>query len=531
MAYACARMHSTSFFLHGKRVTQSMSFSLSPPSAPVDHQVQVGDVLFVVLKNLCTLPHSGRILRGLMPYMDICKATQMFLFTERSQHEPWEPTSSPRVKWQELVHWSQQSRFRGVACARANTSVAEVQAAFEEDPLHLVEWAAKRWKATIIQSAAPFRLQPCFVPKPWGREVWLTGIEKRGIALACDAHGSTKLPYALGLFPAPLMGIEGGVEPILLKILEPAAEDSLGDLYLEVHKEKWEVYVVLSVKKRAWPTGEGLLLAGVDLELQTGLQSKSATKWEGIYENGLKKKIEAYQKVRQKLDAWLDEEMEKHNFDDSQREAPGPRRKLLLKAPAALNEQEQTLRKDVEGMLGQIPLKRGDIVSLPPGVLHSLRRGIRVVEFQTPTYERWIAMFNQKTLTQAHWDTKMALKHMRKAPYSIPKVKVLQKEADWKMEQVVDFPQFTVTRLRLNHAGDVYTPSIPHSLAYQLVFVSGGAGILRWGQGEQMVLEAEDAVFLPHEIGKFEVQSTSAKGMSVLFATPKIQMQAASAAS
>jgi hypothetical protein len=36
---------------------------------------------------------------------------------------------------------------------------------------------------------------------------------------------------------------------ILLKTLNPVADDVIGDLYYEMHEEKWEVYVVTEIDK------------------------------------------------------------------------------------------------------------------------------------------------------------------------------------------------------------------------------------------------------------------------------------------
>ena len=96
------------------------------------------------------------------------------------------------------------------------------------------------------------RLDVLQIPKPWGYEGWYTGVEIRGVALIHDRFGRTELPYALGLFPEPLLN--GADEQlILLKTLNPVREEVLGDLYLEMHEKKWEAvsYTHLTLPTKA----------------------------------------------------------------------------------------------------------------------------------------------------------------------------------------------------------------------------------------------------------------------------------------
>ena len=41
-------------------------------------------------------------------------------------------------------------------------------------------------------------------------------------------------------------------------------------------------------------------------------------------------------------------------------------------------------------LLASTELRVGDVVTIPPGTPHSLLRGVTVVEFQTPVFERRI---------------------------------------------------------------------------------------------------------------------------------------------
>ena len=62
--------------------------------------------LFMVMNRLGANPASGRLLRGLTPYLDEQGASHVFLFTERRRREPWGADPEQRVTYQELVHWA-----------------------------------------------------------------------------------------------------------------------------------------------------------------------------------------------------------------------------------------------------------------------------------------------------------------------------------------------------------------------------------------------------------------------------------------
>ena len=80
---------------------------------------------------------------------------------------------------------------------------------------------------------SPCALRPVTVPKPWGREVWYSGVEARGESGVCTTAGVEPLSQYLGE--------RGRTEPV---ILLKALQATTGDLYLEVHETKSEVYVV-----------------------------------------------------------------------------------------------------------------------------------------------------------------------------------------------------------------------------------------------------------------------------------------------
>lgn len=488
-------------------------FAASPPADTYDGPK---GCLLMVMEGLGTQPVSGRLLRGLTPFLDERKAKDVFLFTERKRTETW-LSGKPSVPYQELVHWARDNAagvYRGVSWKGPQIEVSELVELFQQNPKSLVEDLAKKYGAAIISSVQPLRLEACEIKKPWGQEIWYTGVESRGVSRVVTSHGATEIPYALGMFPVPLIG-ESEPDPILFKILDPLPEEVFGDLYLEVHREKWETYLVLSIDKKAWPDGVGYLRAG--------LNAKEIEKWKkkqegvpGLVEE-LKARIEEYEGTRREIDDRLDKALgAKAKGGEWSREV---QQAQLNKMPAKLTEKEQRQRRSVEALLGRIPLKKGDVVVLPPGVLHSLQHGVKVAEFQTATYERLIAMFSQKVLTQTHWDTAAALETMSTEPYQVPELTALPEDQSGVTRHLlVDFPEFSVVRIVL----DPNIERLDHPEGegeYRLLYVVSGTGKLSSKSGEVVALEKEDGFLLPAIFRNYTISAKSK--LTLLVAYPK----------
>lgn len=481
------------------------------------------DSILLEMTGLGRNPPSGRLLRGLTPYLDEQDARHVFLFTERKRREPWSRQPDKLVAYQEIVHWERRPDggiYRGVCAPGRTLSRDEIVQAFEYEPLALVEWAARRMEAAVISNRDPLALDVCYIPKPWGREGWYTGIEKRGVSRVRSPSGTTALPYALGMFPVPIAG-EDEEPPILVKTLEPLPDPVYGDLYLEVHREKWETYVVLDVDRSAWPDGVGSLCAGLQPEVMESYRAHHGSDWEEHIGAELAQAIQEYEQVRRRLDDLLDEALRERGDNPQEPVPPEVHRELAAELPAELQREEEARRAKVESFLGQVPLQAGDVVTLPPGVLHSLRHGVNVIEFQTPTYERLIAMFAQKVLTQPHWDVREAVALMEKAPYEPPRLEVLEEEDGLLVERIVDFPQFVVDRVRLelNHKLEARTEG--HN-QYQVLFVTEGKGELILSDNRTYPLAPQAAYLLPATLGPFVINALSAKGLVYLRTTPHL---------
>ncbi|MDH5737513.1 MAG: hypothetical protein OEZ23_04350 [Gammaproteobacteria bacterium] len=283
----------------------------------------------------------------------------------------------------------------------------------------------------------PLVLEPVDVPKPWGREIWFTGMEARGVSCA----EGIPLPWIMSFSPLHLTG-GPWTEPILLKILDPLAEEVFGDLYFEMHENKQEVYVVTHVDPAAWPEGEGCIKLGFDPSVVKTYESPES------FLNAYKAAVLEYRGIRQTIDGLLDLQRTTLSLSKSEPVPLDTLKSWLSKVPQALIDEEHKKRRHMDRFTYMNRLKPGDVIKVPTLVPHSLQHGVRVIEFQSPHYERYILSFAQKVLTQDHWDTEEALKKA-KLIFATEEVKVLQEKEDCRVEQLVMFDSFQAIRIML----------------------------------------------------------------------------------
>ena len=103
---------------------------------------------------------------------------------------------------------------------------------------------------------------------------------------------------------------------------------------------------------------------------------------------------------------------------------------------------------------------------------HALQHGVRVVEFQTASYERKILSFAQQVLTQDHWDTAAAVARMRLLPPDDVPGEAFSIAEGVSAEQIADFPDFEVQRLTIQ-PGSGWRPDACSS--YRILMVLGGS--------------------------------------------------------
>jgi len=431
--------------------------------------------------------------------------------------EPWRELEDGQV-CQSLTEW----QFSAASCRALRGCVWKEPHSLEEiknwllqtpeDPLCNV---AQQVGAAVIHPDQPLKFQRLDIPKPWGFEGWYTGVEKRGVVRVGAATGSTELPHALSLFPSELHGSHPE-QLVLLKTLNPVPQEVLGDLYLELHEEKWEVYVVTEIDRVAWPDGEGIVKAGGHPEKLRQFQETHGAEWKAAFRQEFRETIRRYEKVRREIDRQLDETKQQWGLDPNAPLQPEQLQQLLETVPETQAQVERNLRLEVEGFIGDCRVRVGDIVVFPTFNLHSLRHGIRVVEFQTPHYERRIAFFGQKVLTQAHWDTDRALEVMDLVPYQPPALQLVRVEAGVRVEQFVDFPDFRAFRVTLA-AGQ--SCAWETGAEYHLWIAVNGTVSFGWTEGATE-LSAEESLMMPVARGTYEVSNPGSEPLILLLAQP-----------
>lgn len=447
------------------------------------------------------IPENHHIAEQLISYYDLADIQHLLLLIDRHQIEQW-TEKKELVPFQVLIEIELQNRknksqndllkMRG--CVWKNVIDPEtILEIFKTNPNSLLEAVAGNRQAAIVDSNQPLRLEVLRIPKPWGYEGWYTGVEKRGVVKVTDDYGKTELPYALTLFKKQMLA-NHSESLILLKTLNPVAEETVGDLYYELHEKKWEVYVVTEIDKTAWPSGTGIIKAGLRPEKIEEYQQKHGNEWTAILLNDFKSAVREYEKTRRQIDDYQDE------------------------ITKELLEQELELREKASDFVGDLPVKVGDIISFPVFQIHSLRHGIKVIEFQTPHYERLILMFAQKVLTQNHWDTEEAINKMQTEVYHPPMLDCVHKSAGLTVERFTDFPQFTFDRICLEPK-KTFNDQLDGR--YQLLIVISGQAAVAPLKGEPIILNAEESLFFPVGMESYRLESTGENQLICLKAVPK----------
>ncbi len=326
-----------------------------------------------------------------------------------------------------------------------------------------VPQALQHWS---FDERAALPLQTVSVAKPWGEEVWHSGVESRGV---CSIGFP---PEQGGSMPLPLFELASGMastEPNsclpLVKELVPLDVPFYGELYTELHEVKSEVYVVSGLGIKSCPTGHGAVKLG--LSGREGLTFAQRKK--EIRENLLE-----FEKIRREVD----QNLEQTGFDFSR---VGPDRvSALVEAKASLSPelvtQEVQLYKQVSQFYTFHELSLGDVVRVPTHTPHALQPGVRVVEFQTPHYERKILSSNQKVLTQERWDVEEAVELLDVSAQD-PQNWVDRKPASLSFARIraVDFKDLQVDSLQWPKESSKEFADFPESQTARLLFILEGS--------------------------------------------------------
>ncbi|NBW81667.1 hypothetical protein EBR21_07920 [bacterium] len=339
----------------------------------------------------------------------------------------------------------------------------------------------------------PVRLNTHREAKPWGAEIWYSGIEKRGV---CSVETSVGQVVSLPIFLA-LSADEGQqiTTPSLLKILDPAPERLRGNLYVEVHQRKWETYIVTSVSNHLYPDGCGEVWFGFSQQKLAAFAGD-----ESVFRAELAKLVARYEVLRRCLD-------NERPLEDVLLSGLSPQDDLPHHA--------DLLWKEIGSFFRLKKVRVGDVICVPPFIPHSLQPGVRVVEFQTPTYERLILAFNQKVLTQKHWDTVRAIELAR---FNQQDEQTIAGPASiW--QSIVDFPEFQVHRCTVEPQTVAEIPNSKRHAHSMLFVISGEIEINSRIAAKSVSLSAESAALLPFVPGLPgpSIRCKSAKPAIVLF--------------
>jgi len=407
--------------------------------------------------------------------------------------ERWrrEPASGARVLLVEFSvarHWSQEEGeipltalylAQGDELRLAVTDRALAADGTLEPGHQFARWVQEHG-LLAVDPDQPLPLLPLTVPKPWGVEIWYTGVERRGMCRFGEGGRSVPIPWLRPALPAAAAGAPDR-DLLLLKVLASRPEAVHGELYLELHRQKHEVYVILDIDPGAWPDGIGYMRHGIcpqRLQQFPDPRQLRATCLAAAAD---------YEALRRELDTL----------------PPGQ-----APSPASLAE-ERRRREAVNGFTALRPLRCGDVVSVPTQVPHALLHGLRAIEFQTPSFERLILSFPQRVLTQDHWDSAAAVAVMALQVPPEPGPVCLEQDDGIRVERVAECPDFELRRVAVE-GGRAWRWQAQER--YALLVVAEGAAALG-----TRPLGPEQAVLLPAG-WTGDVRVPQGAGGAVLFA-------------
>ena len=339
------------------------------------------------------------------------------------------------------------------------------------DPSALPAPPSQNTPRTSIDLHQPAGLEPVSIAKPWGRELWFTGVEARGESLVQTSSGQIPLSQYLA------MGRErvcNGRELLLLKILEQNPAPVLGNLYLEAHRSKHEVYVVTHVDESAWPDGIGAVRLGANQRLRHQFADDEA------FRRAFLSAVRDYEAIRRAAD----------------------------KGTHVPPQAEIAKREAMEAFTELVSVRPGDVVNVPPWQPHSLQHGVRVVELQTPTFERLIISFAQRVLTQEHWDSDEAIMGLDLAPAAPPDVVPVAQG----IEQIGRFDDIAAWRVSIGPHRSMNLDFLPHYAA--CICLSGSV------TANGLTRHVEQACLIPHAALPLTLTNPTAEPTVCLVAGP-----------
>ena len=415
------------------------------------------------------------------------------------------------LKYPYQKYWSKEKSNQTFLTAIYLYSPAEISFIVDENLLEDESIASKQYKnikelshflknhlkIEWLSTLKGFNLQPVYIPKPWGQEIWYTGIEERGVSFVKLGERKVLLPYILSIYPKALVnGDEKNI--ILLKVLDPLPDPHCGDLYFELHEKKKEVYVISEIAPNCYPKGKGKIKLGINPEKYQKYTDKEA------FKQSMLKSIIDY---KQTFDH-VYEIIQNNYYQTTQLKeiSPTTYAKMLKKLPLSLQNDLAEKYAKVEEFCHFEEIEVGDVLTVNSLVPHSLLHGIKVVEFQTPYYERLIVSFNQKVITQKDWDSKKAISLMDCSPQSKNlKFTSLKSSENIIVEKIATFDDFFVKRIYLKKRHTHYQEIIKKN--YFLIICLKGKIKLIFSDKTLVILEKDQCFFISAKCQKLIIEN------------------------
>ena len=170
-------------------------------------------------------------------------------------------------------------------------------------------------------------------------------------------------------------------------------------------------------------------------------------------------------------------------------------------------------KKDMHAFTSIKEVQLGDVIRVPTWIPHSLQHGVRVVEFQTPTYERFIISFEQQVLTQDHWDSEYAIERMHLDTPIEPRLA----NQSTGIERLADFSSFSAIKVDFSQVNQF---NLSSTSSYAICLPIGAACSIG-----NLTVPSETACFIPYN-GLNHLKVRGKPGGYALIASPSIQVAA-----
>ena len=366
-----------------------------------------------------------------------------------------------------------------------------------KDPKELYHFFKDHLEIEWISLLKGFHLHPVYIPKSWGQEIWYTGIEERGISLVKLGKKDVLFPYILSFCPQCIVnGDEKNI--ILLKVLDPLPDPNCGDLYFELHEKKKEVYIISEIDRSCYPNGKGKVKLGINQKEYQKHTDKE------IFKQSMLKSIINY---KQTLDRIYDIVQNNYYRTTHQNDvSPIEYTKILKILPQTIQNDLAEKYAKVEEFCHFEEIEVGDVLTVNSLVPHSLLHGIKVVEFQTPYYERLIISFNQKVITQDDWDSKKAISLMDCTPQSKNlEFTLIENTENVIVEKIASFSDFVVKRIHLKNKHTSYQEII--NGYYFLIICLQGSIKLIFSDETSVILEKDQSFFITAKCKKLTIEN------------------------